>query len=139
MNDELLLLSVTTIKSDTNSKAVLKMKPVPTYQVKPAVKPTVKPAVKSTKPTLKTAPVQKTVIPNTVIPSIFVVRPGGFKATDHDAAFVADKIDSVSDESEMDQLKLQLSMDRLEKTQGVVSNLLKKISDTNDQLVQNLK
>jgi len=47
-------------------------------------------------------------------------------------------LDSAS-ELEMQSLRLQMAMDRLSKMMSTLSNLLKKISDTSSQLVQNSK
>ena len=41
--------------------------------------------------------------------------------------------------SEMEQLRLQMAMDRLAKMMSTLSNILKKISDTASQITQNLK
>jgi hypothetical protein len=48
-------------------------------------------------------------------------------------------IDSLSELSEMDQLRLQMAMDRLSKMMSTLSNILKKLSDTASQITQNLK
>jgi hypothetical protein len=47
--------------------------------------------------------------------------------------------DSLSELSEMDQLRLQIAMDRLSKMMSTLSNILKKLSDTASQITQNLK
>jgi hypothetical protein len=47
--------------------------------------------------------------------------------------------DSLSELSEMDQLRLQMAMDRLSKMMSTLSNILKKMSDTASQITQNLK
>lgn len=41
--------------------------------------------------------------------------------------------------SEMEQLRLQMAMDRLAKMMSTLSNILKKMSDTASQITQNLK
>ena len=43
------------------------------------------------------------------------------------------------DLSEMDQLRLQMAMDRLAKMMSTLSNILKKMADTASQITQNLK
>lgn len=48
-------------------------------------------------------------------------------------------LDSMSEMGEMESLRLQMAMDRLSKMMSTLSNLLKKISDTQSQIVQNLK
>jgi hypothetical protein len=49
------------------------------------------------------------------------------------------RADSLSDMSEMTQLRLQMLMDRLSKFTETLSNLLKKIEATSDGVVQNMK
>jgi hypothetical protein len=48
-------------------------------------------------------------------------------------------LDSTSEMSEMDSLRLQMAMDRLSKMMSTLSNLLKKTSDTQQGIVQNVK
>ena len=48
-------------------------------------------------------------------------------------------LDSMSEMGEMESLRLQMAMDRMSKMMSTLSNLLKKISDTSSQIVQNLK
>ena len=48
-------------------------------------------------------------------------------------------IDSMSDMGEMESLRLQMAMDRMSKMMSTLSNLLKKISDTQNSITQNLK
>jgi hypothetical protein len=48
-------------------------------------------------------------------------------------------LDSMSEMGEMESLRLQMAMDRLSKMMSTLSNLLKKISDTQDAMVQNIK
>ena len=52
---------------------------------------------------------------------------------------VKSDLDSISDMSEMDQLQLQLAMDRLSKAMSVLSNVLKKYDDTTKNIVGNMK
>ena len=49
------------------------------------------------------------------------------------------KLDSLSEMGEMESLRLQMAMDRSSRLMSTLSNMLKKISDTNQQIVQNLK
>jgi len=49
------------------------------------------------------------------------------------------KLDSMSEMGELESLRLQMAMDRMSKAMSALSNLLKKISDTSSQIVQNLK
>ena len=48
-------------------------------------------------------------------------------------------LDSKSELSELESLRLQMAMDRLSKMMSTLSNLLKKISDTSSGIAQNLK
>ena len=54
-------------------------------------------------------------------------------------AEVKNKLDSMSEMGEMESLRLQMAMDRLNKMMSTLSNLLKRISDTAESIVQNLK
>lgn len=48
-------------------------------------------------------------------------------------------LDSMSEMGEMESLCLQSAMDRMSKTNSTISNLLKKIHDTQQSIIQNLK
>jgi hypothetical protein len=50
-----------------------------------------------------------------------------------------DGLDSMSEMGEMDQLRLQMVMDRMSKAESTLSNLLKKINNTQSAIVQNIK
>ena len=50
-----------------------------------------------------------------------------------------DKLDSMSEMGEMESLRLQMAMDRMSKMMSTLSNLLKKFSDTQNSIIQNLK
>ncbi len=50
-----------------------------------------------------------------------------------------DRLDNLSEMSEMDSLRLQMTMDRRSKFMQTLSNLLKKISETSQSITQNLK
>ena len=49
------------------------------------------------------------------------------------------KLDSLSEMGEMESLRLQMAMDRLSSLMSTISNLLHKLSDTQNAIVQNLK
>ena len=49
------------------------------------------------------------------------------------------ELDSMNEMSEMNSLRLQMYMDRLSKMQSTISNIMKKIDSTKNQIVQNLK
>jgi hypothetical protein len=48
-------------------------------------------------------------------------------------------LDSMSEIGETESLRLQMAMDRMSKMMSALSNLMKKISDTNSAIAQNLK
>ena len=50
-----------------------------------------------------------------------------------------DQLDSMSEMSKMTSLRLQMAMDRRSKFMQTLSNIMKKISSTEDTPVQNLK
>ena len=58
---------------------------------------------------------------------------------DRSVTLEAAKLDSLSELGEMESLRLQMAMDRLTKMMSTLSNILKKTSDTAQNLVQNLK
>jgi hypothetical protein len=64
--------------------------------------------------------------------------PGQPSKADLDASIDQLK-DSISEMGEMDQLELQMVMDRMSKAEATLSNLLKKISNTQSAIVQNIK
>ena len=49
------------------------------------------------------------------------------------------ELDSMNEMSEMNSLRLQMYMDRVSKMQSTISNIMKKIDSTKNQIVQNLK
>src|SRR5262245_45230157 len=49
------------------------------------------------------------------------------------------QLDSVSEMGEMETLRLQMAMDRMSKFMSTLSNILKKVSDTQQSLTANLK
>jgi len=75
------------------------------------------------------------------IRATYVPRPGQPSNEELDASIaeLKDRLDSLPEMGEMEQLRLQMAMDRLSKTQSTLSNLLKKISDTQSAVVQNIK
>lgn len=58
---------------------------------------------------------------------------------DREAAAIKNKLDSLSEMGEMESLRLQMAMDRLSKLMATLSNLMKKISDTSNSIVQNMR
>lgn len=68
-------------------------------------------------------------------------KPGQPSRAELDAAMEALKaeVDSTSQMSDMTSLRLQMTMDRRSKLIETLSNILKKISDTENSLVHNVK
>jgi hypothetical protein len=58
---------------------------------------------------------------------------------DSNIAQMNSQIDSMSEMGETESLRLQMAMDRMSKMMSTLSNILKKISDTSDAIVQNIK
>ena len=52
---------------------------------------------------------------------------------------IAQTKDSLADMDQMDQLRLQMAMDRLSKLMSTLSNMLKKMSDTDAGITNNIK
>lgn len=48
-------------------------------------------------------------------------------------------LDSLAEMGEMENLRLQMAMDRMSKMMSTLSNVMKKISDTSAAITQNLK
>ena len=67
------------------------------------------------------------------------VVPRSKQDIDAEIERVKDDLDSMSEMGEMESLRLQMAMDRMSKMMSTLSNLLKKISDTNATITQNLK
>jgi hypothetical protein len=61
------------------------------------------------------------------------------KQHEEEAEELLSSVDSMSEMGEMESLRMQMAMDRMSKMMSTLSNLLKKMSDTNSQIVQNLK
>jgi len=62
-----------------------------------------------------------------------------YVSADDLVAIVKKDLDSTSELGETESLRLQMAMDRLSKLMTTLSNLLKKLSDTGDSIVRNLK
>lgn len=71
----------------------------------------------------------------------YAPAPGQPTRAELDASIDAMKndLDSMSEMGEMESLRLQMAMDRMSKMMSTLSNLLKKISDTQSAIVQNIK
>jgi putative addiction module CopG family antidote len=70
------------------------------------------------------------------------LHPGRITAVESFDSILADlqdQRDSLADLSEMNSLRLQILMDRRSKLYTALSNILKKLSDTEDAIVHNLK
>ena len=64
---------------------------------------------------------------------------GTTKEVDDSIEAIKKDLDSMSEMGETESLRLQMAMDRMSKMISTLSNLLKKMSDTADGVVQNLK
>jgi hypothetical protein len=60
-------------------------------------------------------------------------------AIDAELAEAKRELDSLSELTELDSLRLQMAMDRMSKAQALISNMLKKSSDTANSIIQNMK
>lgn len=60
-------------------------------------------------------------------------------ALDNMREALKDKLDSLNEMGETESLRLQMAMDRLSKFHATLSNLMKKIADTDSAIVSNLK
>ena len=71
----------------------------------------------------------------------FSSSPGDLRAAKINAARdrLKAELDSVSEISEMDSLRLQMALDRLSKAMSTLSNLLEKTSATDDAIINNIK
>ena len=67
--------------------------------------------------------------------------PGQPSKAELDAAIDKAKsdLDSMSEMGEMESLRLQMAMDRMSKKMSALSNLLKKASETQERIIQNIK
>jgi hypothetical protein len=61
------------------------------------------------------------------------------KSVDADLGAIRRRLDSLDALDEEESLRLQLELDRISKLMATLSNLLKKLADTADAIVQNLK
>jgi hypothetical protein len=62
-----------------------------------------------------------------------------WKELDDEVGSLQRDVDAEADLSELETLRLQMAMDRISKMMASLSNLLKKLADTNSSIVQNLK
>jgi len=89
----------------------------------------------------KTFALQKNQNPDTVKLIKSADQKVQISKTDLDAKAVQMKndLDSMSEMGEMESLRLQMAMDRKSKMTSTLSNLLKKISKTQEEIIKNLK
>lgn len=52
---------------------------------------------------------------------------------------IKDKLDSVNEMGETESLRLQMAKDRISKMMSSLSNIMKKISDSESSIIQNMK
>jgi len=71
----------------------------------------------------------------------YLSKAGGPSKAELDAQVEQMKsdLDSMSEMGEMESLRLQMAMDRMSKMMSTLSNLLKKISDTQGSITNNIK
>jgi hypothetical protein len=62
-----------------------------------------------------------------------------WKELDDEVDSLQRDMDAKAELSELESLRLQMAMDRISKMMASLSNLLKKLADTNSSIVQNLK
>jgi hypothetical protein len=105
------------VKAIDNAKAAARQKAASTSQVSPAAK-----------------------IPPTAIKHLAIQSPP-HPRPDLDAAIAhsKDSLDSLNELGETESLRLQMAMDRRSKFMTALSNLMKKMSDTDSAITQNLK
>ena len=89
----------------------------------------------------KTVAIKQQQKPDTVKLVRTTTRVKTVSKADQDALIdkLKNDLDSMSEMGEMESLRLQMAMDRMAKYESTISNLLKKISKTSDDIIQNLK
>lgn len=89
----------------------------------------------------KTVAIKQQQNPDTVKLVRTTTRVKTVSKADQDALIdkLKNDLDSMSEMGEMESLRLQMAMDRMSKMMSTLSNLLKKISKTADDIIQNLK
>lgn len=63
----------------------------------------------------------------------------GLKEANSDLKKISTSLDSLSEMSEMESLRLQMAMDRVSKMMSMLSNVLKKMNETQEKIAGNLK
>ena len=61
------------------------------------------------------------------------------KSLEHEMEALQRDVDAKDELSDLESLRLQMLMDRVSQMMATLSNLLKKLADTNSSIVQNLK
>jgi hypothetical protein len=92
----------------------------------------------------KTADAKPAARPGVSLATAKVSTTGAIKApaplaADASAAAVQDRLDQLNQLGEMSQLRLQMMTDRRSKAMAVLSNLMKKVSETDSSILSNLK
>jgi predicted nucleotidyltransferase len=70
---------------------------------------------------------------------VFIEKNKKLKDSLHGNSEIKNNSDNLNDMTEMQQLRLQMYMDRRQKAMETISNLMKKIADTESSIIQNLK
>lgn len=72
-------------------------------------------------------------------PAVAAALKGALAEADAEIAGLKRQHDSLSDLSQQDQLRLQMAMDRKNKLETMLSNIMKAASDTQQAIVNNMK
>lgn len=89
----------------------------------------------------RTIALQKNLNPDTVkmVRTKTGMRPVSKAETDNMIDQIKNDLDSMSEMGEMESLRLQMAMDRMSKMMSTLSNILKKIGKTQEEIIKNLK
>lgn len=118
------------------------MQPQPTMRTNPALmKPNAIATARLSEPQRKLVLARELLARAEVVRADYAPVAGQPTRSELDASIDQAKndLDSMSEMGEMESLRLQMAMDRMSKMMSTLSNLLKKISDTQNSIVQNIK
>ena len=118
------------------------MQPQPTMRMDPAlIKPNAIATTRLSEPQRKLVEARELLARAEVVRADYAPVAGQPTRAELDASIdqAKNELDSISEMGEMVSLRLQMVMDRTSKMMSTLSNLLKKISDTQNSIVQNIK
>ena len=118
------------------------IQPQPVMRTNPApVKPNAIATTRLAEPQRKVAEARELIARAEVVRANYKPAAGQPTRAQLDAAIDKAKndLDSMSEMGEMESLRLQMAMDRMSKQMSTLSNLLKKINDTQKSIIQNIK